>query len=906
MIRNAHVARLCCRSHPNTTDDHCLHNMHRIPAEAAHRLCSGQVITSPADAVKELMDNSLDSGANIVQIELTDSGLQAIEVVDNGTGIREQDFDQLCLKYTTSKLSSFDDLRNVTSLGFRGEALSSLCSLCATVRIVTKFTDAEVGHVLEFDEHGNVVKKMCRPRTAGTTVTLKGIFERLPVRRKFFEKEKSQSVVNKIMNLVMDYALALPHIKFMLTDCRNSSKKELLNLPDTKSLKDRISVVLKPKPVFETLTLVPDRTLLPDVAAEFSVTLTDDLLRMMRMMQMEAAISKPGHGRSNSERQFFSINGRPVQFAKLAKIINQTFRSYDPTGSGNQYPFFAINLTIPIEMVDVNVEPAKRLVLVSHENALYALIKCSVIQCFGQDPVSLTQAKYTESCSQITIVTEDRELSPHGQRMRDFAATPIIASDSPAACRRITDFFSTTPRPSDQTAAAAVATGEIVATIPPAVASFVGPDILISNPPQPVSINQAPGVRPLPGFQSARSFQNAMPRIDAFEEAETSNRLRRSRSGSGDPVDFDRSVRVRSHSRRHSVSPGLEAGGYGPQPNKRMRCSTPTTGYSPPTFQVPDVSHIRRHIRARSEGDTVLNTSSAHMTNDQTPTPSSTSRRDPVHRSLRPEPIPSRPSISVTIDMEEIRRDPAAQPDGNATQGSEGFRLDLDSAASEKDAIGEMQRLLSKSDFKRMYIIGQFNRSFIVTQLGKDLFIVDQHASDERRNFDDLLENSVLEPQQLMIPEKLELTAFEECQLKLYRNRFENNGFRFTYDEEAESGSRFRLVAVPSSGDKHLSSRDVHELLEAIISAPSVPRSIRSSKVVEILAMRACKKSIKINDPLSAEQMRKLIDAMSETSSPWTCAHGRPTVRFLSRIGREKAPAVLPDVSSQTEEAEDF
>lgn len=255
--------------------------------------------------------------------------------------------------------------------------------------------------------------------------------------------------------------------------------------------------------------------------------------------------------------------------------------------------------------------------------------------------------------------------------------------------------------------------------------------------------------------------------------------------------------------------------------------------------------------------------------------------------------------------MDEVRQSPVTYSAANSSQPSQGFRLDLESAVSEEEAIGEMQRLLKKSDFKVMQIIGQFNRSFIVTQLGKDLLIVDQHASDERRNFDHLLENSELEPQKLMVPEKLELTIYQESRLRLYQNRFERNGFRFAYDVTAEAGSRFSLIGVPSSGEKVLSSADVYELLEAITSAPSVPGSIRSSKVKEILAMRACKKSIKINDSLTMEQMRRVVDAMSETSSPWTCAHGRPTVRFLSRIGREKARAVLPEVSSQAEEVVD-
>lgn len=162
--------------------------MQRISLGDSERLCSGQVITCLSDAVKELLDNSLDAGATVVEIRLKDTGLTSIEVIDNGTGIAEADFEELCLKYTTSKISSFEDLKTVRSFGFRGEALSSICSL-GSLRIVTKRAEDEVGHILEYDEHGKITKKMVSPRTKGTTVIVTNLFQSLPVRRKYLEKQ---------------------------------------------------------------------------------------------------------------------------------------------------------------------------------------------------------------------------------------------------------------------------------------------------------------------------------------------------------------------------------------------------------------------------------------------------------------------------------------------------------------------------------------------------------------------------------------------------------------------------------------------------------------------------------------------------------------------------------------------
>lgn len=822
--------------------------MRVIPVEDVHRLCSGQVITTLTDAVKELLDNAIDSGGKNISVMLTDAGRASIDVTDDGSGIQSVDYDNLCLKYTTSKLQTMEDLKQMTSLGFRGEALSSLCNVSALVRVVTKTSDERCGHILEFDQSGAVVKREFHVSNTGTTVTVKGLFAKIPVRQKCLMKEKPQTLVHKVIHLMRDYAIAMPHMHFVLwewdvraTPC--PQKKTLLNFTVSRSLRDRISSVLFPAPEF--LSLIPVTEIPADIAAEFSVS--PMALQALQNIGMEGAISNTGTGRSNGDMQFFSVNGRPVDFPKLAKIINQTFRAYDPTASGRRYPFFVINLTIPLQMVDVNVTPDKRTVMIQHENAVCALVKSTIVQTFGQVPVSLKQTKYSESASQALIVPETTHtVSAHTQRMRDLSFTGPEVPDP--SNKRITDFFEPTTRPS-----ATTTTGPVTGS---AVSPFPEPDLIIRRP---LDLrNQADG---FPSFQSARTVPASM------HHSESETRSRRSRSGS-----FEGPGGASAH--RPEVS------GVSNPRNKRMRCSTPTEN-SPPTFRVPDVSQIQ--TRARSEGDSI---------------------DAPVSGTSISVKIPERRSISINVDLEAIRDDSNYDTDTVLSQSISRFRLDVDSAASEKEAIGEMERLLHKNHFREMEVVGQFNRGFIVTQMGKDLLIVDQHAADERCNFDELLANTVMESQPLIRPEFLFMTLFQESILQSNLNHFEKNGFRFSYNESTEAGSRFKLTAVPSSGDKLLSSDDMYELLEDVqpFGSSPVPAFIRPTKVKEILAMRACKKSIKINDSLTRDQMRKLIDRLAETSSPWTCAHGRPTVRFLSRVGQKGKDTCVPELSSQPDD----
>uniref|UniRef100_H2Z2E3 DNA mismatch repair protein S5 domain-containing protein n=1 Tax=Ciona savignyi TaxID=51511 RepID=H2Z2E3_CIOSA len=161
-----------------------------IDPTAVHRICSGQVVNDIATAVKELVENSLDSGASTIDVRLKSSGLKMIEVEDDGSGILEDnfhglkfhDYDITALKHQTSKLSEFDELRLVGTFGFRGEALSSLCALC-DVTISTKHAN-QVSFECFYDHEGHMTSKTPIARRRGTTVILRDVFSTLPVRHK--------------------------------------------------------------------------------------------------------------------------------------------------------------------------------------------------------------------------------------------------------------------------------------------------------------------------------------------------------------------------------------------------------------------------------------------------------------------------------------------------------------------------------------------------------------------------------------------------------------------------------------------------------------------------------------------------------------------------------------------------
>jgi len=350
-----------------------------IDKASVHRICSGQVIVDLRTAVKELVENALDADATKVEVNVTDHGLGAIEVADNGGGISKENYASVALKHFTSKLSDFSDLESVVSYGFRGEALSSLCALSSAVEVTTKTDQDPIGARLEYDRNGRLVKQTPCARATGTTVKIVGLFRPQPVRFKQFKKYAKNHFAD-LVSLLQAYAVVAADVRIIGNHrSAKGNRKQFLSTQATSDMHKRIAAVFGTK-FLRTLEAV-HIDFVVDVAggtaqvrsdadkADSSSGASSDKSgdrapkaasagSGQAECQIVGYVSKIGQGiaRGNNSRQFIYVNARPVDLPEFTKALNACWRQYEMKHKSA----CVLDIRLPHGSYDVNVTPDKR------------------------------------------------------------------------------------------------------------------------------------------------------------------------------------------------------------------------------------------------------------------------------------------------------------------------------------------------------------------------------------------------------------------------------------------------------------------------------------------------------------------------------------------------------------------
>ena len=312
-----------------------------LDEQTISKIAAGEIIENSASIVKELVENSIDAGADDILIELRGESTNYIKVSDNGSGFSEDDLELAFLRHSTSKLQVIEDLEKIRTLGFRGEALASISNI-SKIKLMTKREEDLAGNSLII-ENGKIVKKNKVGMPKGTTFIINDVFYNTPVRKKFLRKDSTE--ISNIIDIVQKIALSNNNIKFILI----RDGKTILNTGSDKDPINRIFSIL---------------------GSEIASSLNEGKFESENY-KIRGFFSNNKLFRSNRDSQYIFVNGRFIRDINISRAIEKNYNSLIPL---NRYPVFVLYIDIDPKLIDVNIHPKKNEIKISNENILTALL----------------------------------------------------------------------------------------------------------------------------------------------------------------------------------------------------------------------------------------------------------------------------------------------------------------------------------------------------------------------------------------------------------------------------------------------------------------------------------------------------------------------------------------------------
>ena len=359
-----------------------------LPDSLASKIAAGEVVQRPESVVKELLENAVDANSTSIELIVKQAGKSLIQVCDNGTGMTEEE-SVLCIhKHATSKISSMEDLESIATLGFRGEALSSIASVCQ-LEIRTETRDAEIGTLLKVESENEIItEKISAPK--GTCIAVKNIFYNIPARRKFLKTDSTE--LKHIIDTFNRIALAYPEISFKFYNSEN-----LVFDYKASNLEERIQQVFADN-MMEALIPVKQET---------------------DYLSLNGYIGKPSIFKKSRGEQYLFLNKRFV----INKNINHAvFTAFENILEKGDYPFFILFVTLDPKKVDVNIHPSKLEVKFDDEKDIYNFVLSVVRKSIGSHDLVPTM-----SFENVTSQGERLSFNAfNAVKQNDFSDRPVF------------------------------------------------------------------------------------------------------------------------------------------------------------------------------------------------------------------------------------------------------------------------------------------------------------------------------------------------------------------------------------------------------------------------------------------------------------------------------------------------
>lgn len=761
-----------------------------------NKIAAGEVIERPASVIKEMVENSIDAGANNITVEIKNGGISFIKVTDNGKGIAQDDLEIAFERHATSKIRTADDLDVVTSMGFRGEALASIAAI-ANVEMVSKTEEQQVGYKVVV-EAGDILSKEEIGCQKGTSITVRNLFFNTPVRYKFLKKDYTES--GYIEDVITRIALVNPNIAIKLI---NTGKTVI----QTNGNGDIKSVIYSIYGKDVATGVMP---------VEYTY---DDI-------QVSGVIGKPEIARSNRSNQLFFVNKRYIKDKTLSAATEQAYKGLIPIG---KFGFVVLNITMNPAKVDVNVHPAKLEVRFEDESKIFQSIYHAI--------------KDTLLKGELVASTEKQEINQNKEEVSkglyDFRKNET---------EKIEQYTNDESK---------IKTNNIVQDI----------------------YNKAQ--------QNVQTQTVKVPHVNLGEggpvnTADVLEQLKKLQENIQKEVETDPSIKLNSNYIQMREEQGNQTKVETSIENDEVKVenNTDTENTNTPEQKIETPTEIKENTETEiTENTQIDDTKSNEIKPEVTP-------EGKIEKNQQEEAKPAENFDEMYAKLFGTKPISQEQPETKSNLQEEVIPIkpEIPSIDMKKEnvSIFEQNEEYQKPTYKFIGIV--FN-TYIILEIDKEMYILDQHAAHERIMYEKVKNNyysdSSKDSQMLLLPDIITLTHKEMEIAKDNMEMFEKAGF--SLEEFGEN--TIKLTGVPTV----CIDLDNKELfLETLDEINTVARTAKQEKEERFIATVACKAAVKANMVLTREEVESLMDKLLALPNPFTCPHGRPTAIKMSKYDIER------------------
>ena len=821
-----------------------------------NKIAAGEVIERPASVIKEMVENSIDAGATNITVEIKNGGISYIKVTDNGKGIAQDDLEIAFERHATSKIRSADDLDTVTSMGFRGEALASIAAI-ANVEMISKTKDQDVGYKIVV-QAGDVLEKEETACQVGTSITVRNLFFNTPVRYKFLKKDYTEA--GYIEDAITRIALVNPNIAIKLI---NTGKTVI----QTNGNGDMKSVIysIYGKDVANAIL---------DVDYKY-----EDI-------HVTGVIGKPEIARSNRSNQLFFVNKRYIKDKTLTAATEQSYKGLIPIG---KFGFVVLNIEMNPAKVDVNVHPAKLEVRFEEESKVFQAIYHSIKDTLLKSELVADTSKPEEVSTAINkrALSFDERLKNLRESKKENHQQGGLFSFRKQNEKQIEEYTDEESK----------------------IKTNIIEDVFRSKN---ENIEEAGNLKEKSAEKT--DSQNTNSKIDYTKPLDTSDvltQLKKMKEKIEQELQEKNIVpaTLMDNTEEYKLSKENMNRNYRENDSENLKNKE---NDEKETSSTENANNDEKNIENRGENKqseankdegnkNEINKEEIKKNQEQEQEKEPVADAHKAIEEIQDEEV-QKEFTEIKQKMQELNDNPQVVSDDFNEMYAKMFgrRPITEETAEEKEKAKQESKMSAidivkdnisvfeqTEEFKKptYKFIGIVFKTYIILEIGNEMYILDQHAAHERIMYEKVKKNYYSETnkdsQMLLLPDIITLTHKEMDIAKDNMKMFEQAGF--SLEEFGEN--TIKLTGVPTV----CIDLDTKELfLETLDEINTVARTAKQEKEEKFIATVACKAAVKANMALTREEVESLMDKLLQLPNPFTCPHGRPTVIKMTKYDIER------------------